>query len=82
MVDLKPCPFCGDTASPMVGRTEDGTLTYTVICDRCRTGIFRARVSENEWDGYKSAVEAAIAWNSRVDDDVSFNPNIEEWLRL
>ena len=76
--ELKPCPFCGGEARVMYAMAEDGTRTISVICQSCRTGIFRARSIPDEWNAYKTADEAIEAWNRRV-----FTPlvNISEEVR-
>lgn len=66
---VKKCPFCGSTnAEPRIAITEDGHVTYTVLCNSCGVGIFRARETEDEWRAFKDAEEAIDAWNARKED--------------
>ena len=72
MVDLKSCPFCGGKASLAMGFSSDGfheIITYTIVCTVCDIGIFLPHRPENErqWTAYKTAEEAAEAWNRRAE---------------
>lgn len=70
IINLERCPFCGGEAKPAEARTEDGAPSYSVICSKCHTGIFRARVGEaNDWDGYQNIYDAVAAYNRRASDD-------------
>lgn len=62
---VKPCPFCGGVAFAAVGKREDDILTYSVICTKCHTGIFRPSELPNEWRGYSTPADAVAAWNQR-----------------
>lgn len=69
MYKLKPCPFCGREAALKYAMTMDGTRTFSVICQSCRTGIFRERLSLDEWDAYEDEDEVIEAWNRRSGDE-------------
>lgn len=66
MYKLKPCPFCGGKAAVMRGQCE-GETTVAVVCQTCRTGIFRAK--SVIWEGwkYKNEADAVEAWNRRAE---------------
>lgn len=67
MYRLKPCPFCGGEAKLMEARTKDRISTYSVICQNCGVGIFRATTAKDKtWKGYADAEEAAEDWNRRL----------------
>ena len=66
MAELKPCPFCGGKAGARRGYDVDGYITYSIVCHKCGTGIFRAVPKEWVWDAYTSPSEAAEAWNRRA----------------
>ena len=68
MIDLKPCPFCGGTAEIMYAQTDDGTRTLSVVCQKCKIGIFRARTSPNEWNAWTAKGQAVEAWNRRMEN--------------
>lgn len=66
--ELKPCPFCGGEATPIVGQQPNsGDLSYSVACVQCNTAIFRANTKA--WNPYKSIKEAVDAWNWRVENE-------------
>ena len=68
MNKLKPCPFCGGEASLRYAYTADGEKTVSIVCDECRTGIFKAMTEKTEvWDGWtiENADECIRVWNSR-----------------
>lgn len=65
---VKPCPFCGGVAFAAVGKRDDDTLTYSVICTRCRVGIFEPRTQPDEWRGYENPADAVAAWNRRPEE--------------
>ena len=69
MTELKPCPFCGGEAEPIVARVDESTKTYSVICTQCYTGIFRPRMKGMEWCAYRTENEAIDAWNKRTSCD-------------
>lgn len=67
-IKLKPCPFCGGDAEVMYACTEDGTKTISVVCQKCKIGIFRARLEPDEWNAWEKPEKAIEAWNRRAAD--------------
>lgn len=59
MVDLQPCPFCGDRMNSFAGMRPDafckGKKDFAVGCDCSAIGPFRATMEE-----------AIDAWNTRA----------------
>ena len=63
MIELKPCPFCGDDEAIIMEHTYyELSPTYGVYCDNCgaKTKQF-----------YKTAEDAAESWNRRVSDETA-----------
>lgn len=57
--NLRPCPFCGGEARPVIESETDGT--YSVQCMDCDA------TSDNDPSSFPCSVESAIgSWNSRV----------------
>lgn len=64
--ELKPCPFCGGEAHVSQALIVDmNIVTYSVICDACGMGIFKARLTPDEWVALKDPQAAIDAWNTR-----------------
>ena len=72
MNEMKPCPFCGGT--PVIITPDSGFQRlhrasrngYCYYCPGCETlcGF------DSDYGGvYKTAEEAAMAWNMRIDDN-------------
>ena len=59
-IDLKQCPFCGDTSAFVIEYATDYfQVMYRVICDNCRCGSGPCR----------SKAKAIEAWNMRDGDE-------------
>ena len=68
MIDLKPCPFCGGEAKPLV-RKQKGKKQVSIKCKACnaRSGV----VILDVWEDSAPAVEdVAKYWNRRTDNFV------------
>lgn len=63
---LKPCPFCGGKAALCGAKTPEGDHTFSVICQNCNTGIFKANYEPNEWVAFDNTPDAINAWNRRT----------------
>lgn len=66
MIDLKPCPFCGGEAMPLV-RKQKGKKQVSIKCQQCnaRSGVLITDV----WEASAPAVGVvAEYWNRRVSD--------------
>lgn len=63
-VELKPCPFCGSTAS-IVPREGDRSWVQCAGCDTCGplSGAFYLRSDER-----RAASAAGRSWNSRAEN--------------
>jgi Lar family restriction alleviation protein len=56
MIQLKPCPFCGESTAQVVEKeTYHGGALYDAVCPQC------ARLA-----GYSTASDAAEVWNRRA----------------
>ena len=68
-INLLSCPFCGGKAAPVYAKTEDGQITYSIVCSDCKTGIFRARIvgGNPEHDTFENIYDAVAAWNRRAE---------------
>lgn len=62
---LLPCPFCGGKARVYYAPTNDdaGIPCYGVKCEACKIMIGTA--IDGVTDFFRTAVEAANAWNNR-----------------
>ena len=56
MTELKPCPFCGGTATIL----KIDNVWYEVHCDNCPCNVGRCWFPKRE--------EAIAAWNRRAED--------------
>lgn len=66
MIELKPCPFCGGIAMPLV-RKQKGKKQVSIKCQQCnaRSGV----VILDVWEDSAPAVEdVAKYWNRRADN--------------
>ena len=55
--DLKPCPFCGGSASMVRGgKAESNKKWYKVFCQSCQNRTWEHPVKKN----------AVKAWNARI----------------
>ena len=62
MIELKPCPFCGNSAfvTEYDYTIDNGYIPlYVVECNGCHAQTFE----------YDSMEEASEAWNRRTEDD-------------
>ena len=68
MLDLKPCPFCGGEAAVYLApdNMAKHIMCFGVACEKCH--IMIGTVSEGKTDFYRSAMDAAAAWNRRCDN--------------
>lgn len=55
-IELKRCPFCGNTATVEEVRDYDGSMVWEVSCDACSNAI--------DWS-FETEAEAIEAWNRR-----------------
>ena len=64
---LLPCPFCGGKARVYYAPTNDdaGIPCYGVSCEACK--IMIGTTKDGVTDFFRTAVEAANAWNNRRD---------------
>ena len=64
---LLPCPFCGGKARVYYAPENDdaGIPCYGVSCEACKIMIGTTR--DGVTDFFRTAVEAANAWNNRRD---------------
>lgn len=62
---LLPCPFCGGSAhvSYAPANDEAGIPCYGITCGECK--ILIGTVKNGATDFFRTAVEAANAWNAR-----------------
>ena len=62
MIELKPCPFCGNKEPDLI-RYYDGEIEVcsTVVCDKCGASVQRVNAS--------SAEDNIAVWNRRTDRD-------------
>lgn len=62
---LLPCPFCGGKARVYYAQANDdaGIPCYGVSCEACKIMIGTTR--DGVTDFFRTAVEAANAWNNR-----------------
>jgi len=62
MVELKPCPFCGETAHLVYEQDpRDCVDLYRVVCDDWLCGAESGVTRKKEW--------AAKRWNRRADNE-------------
>lgn len=60
MIELKPCPFCGEQVTLSIAKDYTGKIIYAdITCDRCKAYIGRG-----------DREEAIEAWNRRVTDEI------------
>lgn len=70
MIDLKPCPFCGGEAKPLV-RKQKGKKQVSIKCKTCnaRSGAIVLEVWE---ESAPTVYEVARYWNRRADKELIF----------
>ena len=58
MSELKPCPFCGCSATVLAKQIYSEKILFVVACDVCG----------GKTRGFHGSKEAIEAWNRRVDN--------------
>ena len=62
MIELKPCPFCGEKARLLVSNC------VRVLCTKC--GVTTRILVDSERVGTSAVEDVIKAWNRRADDEV------------
>ena len=74
MAELKPCPFCGRKAIPIILKYGDGTTYHGTTCEDWRCPVSSIVPS------YSSEKEATEAWNRRTAEpgEIEFDHGAED----